>query len=355
MKTLWLVIGVAIAALFLYLAFRGVRMEELLGALTSASYGWLLPATVLYAADYWLRAERWRELVAPIHTAPTRRLLSLLVLGNTVNNVLPARVGDVTRAMLCKVRFGMSRSAALATIVVEKIFDGVATLAFFVAAAHFSPLWWGKHTVSGSFVGKFSEDQFVTWVQRLIGVAGWVFLLALACCAVGIALQSRAAALIERLARVLPGRAGAAAHRFGRMFLEGLAVFRSPAGLVAAALLSAGIWACEAGVYYCVARAFGILLPAAALLMLVSLVNLAVTIPSTPGFWGTFEIASVGVLKLFGVSQGLAGAFTLVVHVFLIVTVVAAGSVAMVREHLHISELREIERGALAGEPEGQA
>jgi len=352
MRRLKAAIGLALAAACLYFVFRNVDVGAVAEAFGQFKAYWLLPALALYAADYWLRAERWRELLAPIQKAKTATLLDLLVIGNTVNNVLPARLGDVTRAVLCKRRFGMSRSSALATIFVEKIGDGVATLGFFLAAVALSPKDLGQHGGVKELVGGMTESQFVSWMNLAMRVSAWIFGLALLFSILGIAFRSRTARLIEWTAARAPGRLGATLHRIGHMFLEGLSVLKSPAGMAATAVITLLLWAAEAGVYYTIGRGFHEPIPFAAIVMLVAIVNLAVMLPSSPGFWGPFELVAIGVLKLFGVSGGVAVAFTLVTHLFLIVPLAGAGALAMAREHLHLKDVREAETSAAEPDPE---
>ena len=53
---LW--VGLLISLLFLYIAFRGLRFDELGDALTQANYWWILPGVVVYFIGVWIRS--WR-------------------------------------------------------------------------------------------------------------------------------------------------------------------------------------------------------------------------------------------------------------------------------------------------------
>ena len=54
---------------------------------------WIIPATAVYFVGIWLRAIRWRLLMLPFADVPSARLASVILIGFTVNNVLPLRLG----------------------------------------------------------------------------------------------------------------------------------------------------------------------------------------------------------------------------------------------------------------------
>src|SRR5690606_21146000 len=81
----------------------------------------------------WTRAQRWAVILRPIAPLGQREAASLLTIGLAANNVLPARTGEIVRAVLLKRQRGISGFAVLATIIVERIMDGL-VLALFLAA-----------------------------------------------------------------------------------------------------------------------------------------------------------------------------------------------------------------------------
>src|SRR6478672_1547305 len=80
-------------------------------------------------------AWRWRHLLAPL-MAPAPGLPALFgmtMTGYFFNTFFPARAGDLMRAHLLSRRSGLSRTTILATVVIEKLFDGLALLVLLVA------------------------------------------------------------------------------------------------------------------------------------------------------------------------------------------------------------------------------
>src|SRR5512136_1810601 len=123
----WL--GVLISAACLYWALQGKDFAGLWQALQNAQYLWLVPGVAVYFVGVWVRSWRWHYLLRPLKKIPTRTMFPIVCIGYMGNNIYPARAGEVLRAVILKDRQGVPVSASLATIIVERIFDGVVMLA----------------------------------------------------------------------------------------------------------------------------------------------------------------------------------------------------------------------------------
>ncbi len=124
----WL--GLVISAVFLYFSLRGLKLDEVWGQVQTANYIWLIPGVAVYFVGVWARAWRWHYLLRPLKKIPTATMFPIVTIGYMGNNIYPARAGEVLRAAVLKQREGVPISASLATIIVERIFDGVVMLAF---------------------------------------------------------------------------------------------------------------------------------------------------------------------------------------------------------------------------------
>jgi len=319
----WL--GIAISAVFLYVAFRGQDIGDLRRAVGAASLWWLLPALVLYFIGVWVRATRWSFLIRPLADVNSRALLPIVVVGYMANNVLPLRTGELVRAYLIRRNYGVRKTSVLATIAVERIFDGFTMLAFMLAAT--------------SFVSFTSELQhlaiiaFVLFTGLLIGL----FLLTL-----GGDLLDR---LLQVLLGPLPPRVADTVERLTESFLGGLGVFRKRRDLLAVASLSVLAWLFEASMYYTIARGFG---PAirdtmgiAATLMTTGVANMATLIPSSPGYIGQFEFGVRLVLNgALRVPETQALAYAILVHAALYFPITIWGVVEWSRQQFSFSDIR---------------
>ena len=76
------IIGAAVSLLFVWLALRDVDWSAFLGAMGSAAPLPLLAAAGFAMLGVYLRAVRWRFMVAPIKWVGTWRLFEVLLVGS---------------------------------------------------------------------------------------------------------------------------------------------------------------------------------------------------------------------------------------------------------------------------------
>lgn len=313
------VVGLVVSAVALWLAFRGLHLDELLDAFRRANYLFLLPAAVLILADYWFRTLRWRIILAPTKKIPAQRLFPTLVVGFAANNVIPARVGELWRVWGVSQREGVSKSLALATLVVERVFDGF-TLLFLLAV--FS-IW---QPLTGQ--ARFMEYAFlVLFGVILVGLLMLLFL------------EPFTLRLAATLMWPIPPRFRTRALGMIRNFAQGLHSLRRPGmlgGIMGTSLLA---WLCEAGGYFVLMQGFGLPLDpirmAGAAIFTLCLINLGILLPAAPGYVGTFE--SFGKLALvggFGVGEELALGVVVVSHGLQYALITGLGFVFAAREGL---------------------
>src|SRR5258708_6360296 len=147
----WL--GVFISIVFIWLSVHGLKLSEFWSTVQKANYIWLVPGIGVYFIAVWVRAWRWHYLLGPIKKIPTKTMFPITTIGYMGNNIYPARAGEVLRAVILKRREGVPVSASLATIIVERIFDGVVMLAFvFVNLPELAKL-----TGNSGFVGNIEQ------------------------------------------------------------------------------------------------------------------------------------------------------------------------------------------------------
>ena len=314
----WL--GFVLSGLFLYLALRGLRLGEVWEPLTSASYGWLLPGVAVYFLAVVVRAWRWHYLLRPVKAISTRAMFPIVTIGYMGNNIYPARAGEVLRAFVLKRKEQVSISASLATIIVERVFDGVVMLAFvFLNLPELTKL-----TSSSGFIGNI--QSLALWGAGVFLGVLVIFLLAAM-----FPFQAEKA-LTWLVLNLIPERFRDSVLDVGMRFLGGLESLRSPQEALMVFLTSVVIWLLETGKYWLVMQAFPFEVSFFALMLMNGIVNLATTVPSAPGYIGTFDAPGIAVLVAYGVAQGVAAGYTLVLHVALWVPITLVGAYFMMRE-----------------------
>ena len=321
---IWL--GVLISILFIWLALRGLRLEEFWDSVKQANYIWLLPGIGVYFIGVWVRAWRWHYLLGPIKKIPTKTMFPITTIGYMGNNIYPARAGEVLRAVILKRREGVSVSASLATIIVERIFDGVVMLAFvFLNLPELA-----RMTGASGFVGN---------IQQVAVIGTGVFLSALAVFLIA-AMFPHATMKVGLwiIYRFVPGRFHERIIRLTNKFLDGLASLRSPFNVLMVFFTSVIIWLLETGKYWFVMHAFDFSVSFFALMLMNGIVNLATTIPSAPGYIGTFDAPGIAVLTAYGVEHSVAAGYTLVLHVALWLPITLLGAYYLAHEGIKWSD-----------------
>ena len=132
MKTRWRLLSVSISGLFLLAIFWQVDTQQIKEALKTADYAYVPLAVLLTLLTNILRSYRWKYLLNPIRPISIVSVFSGVAIGSMANNVLPARLGELVRSYFLGQKEDLSKSSTLATIVVERLFDGF-TLLFFLA------------------------------------------------------------------------------------------------------------------------------------------------------------------------------------------------------------------------------
>ncbi len=128
-KRVWraarMVLGLALAAAFLALAFRDIEWDQLAQVARGANPVMLVGTLLLGSINLGIRALRWHVLLAPGRPGRLLETFWVLAVGYLGNNVLPMRAGDLGRSYLMGRRSGMGGSFALATTAAERVFDAI--------------------------------------------------------------------------------------------------------------------------------------------------------------------------------------------------------------------------------------
>jgi hypothetical protein len=322
----WL--GVLISLAFLWLALRGLHLGDVWATLQKAKYIWLIPGVIVYFLGVWARAWRWHYLLRPVKAIPTRTMFPIVAIGYMGNNIYPARAGEVLRAVVLKRREQVPISASLATIIVERVYDGVVMLAFvFLNLPELARL-----TADSGFVGN---------IQNLALWGAGAFLGALAAFLLAAMFPYQAEGILRRVVTALvPARYQDRLLGVVLRFLGGLESLRSPREALMVFLTSVVIWLFETGKYWFVMHAFPFQVSFFALMLMNGIVNLATTLPSAPGYVGTFDAPGIAVLKAYGVAGAPAAGYTLVLHVALWLPITALGAYYLMQEGITWSSLQ---------------
>jgi uncharacterized protein (TIRG00374 family) len=352
-KSRQFIIGLVISLIFLAWALSNEPLDQVWNAVLRANYWSLIPALALYFTGVWIRAIRWRILLKPLMPRITlNRTFEVVTIGYMANNILPARIGELVRAYVLSRSEGVRKTTTLATILVERIFDGLIMVGFAASVILFVILFDRDMLSTGQGHNLGTLIQSLDWLITASAVA---FLGALVAFIAIASSQSRMQKVVNIALRFLPGKLHDRAARLATAFVDGLASLRSPASLAAVFGLSILAWLFETGMYYVLGTwGFGLatddgtgrLLPFYAYMLATAFVNLSTLIPQGPGYVGVFDaIAKVVLVGAFGVPAAAATSYVLVLHYpALLLPITLLGFFYMGRESLSWKELTGLEK-----------
>jgi uncharacterized membrane protein YbhN (UPF0104 family) len=127
-RTIVAVLGLAFGAVTLFAATRGVSTADLKLAFSRVDGWWVGAALAAYAAALPMRGFRWALLLNQISPESQTTALEATIVGFAANYLLPARLGELFRADYLKRISGLSRTAAIGSIGVERTVDGLTVL-----------------------------------------------------------------------------------------------------------------------------------------------------------------------------------------------------------------------------------
>jgi uncharacterized protein (TIRG00374 family) len=323
-RKLWF--GIVISSVLLIIAFRNVDLELLFLSVKSTSLLLVVPVVALTVMFYLIRALRWFYLLEPIKKTSISNLFSSTVIGFAANFVLPVRLGELARATYIGRLESISKSSSLATIVVERLFDVFTILLIALVVILFGdvpPEW--------ESVGRaIRTGGFLLVVLFVIAI----FLV--------IALREKTDSFVTiagKLLFFLPWRTREKAVDVLKDFRSGLCLVKGPPQLLAVVFYSLTLWALAVIQIYILGLAMGLSLPFLAPFLILTLICIGVTLPSAPGYIGTFHLACQYGLIFYGFSREKALSMAIVLHAAGFIPTIIVGSIILMIYHFPVRRL----------------
>ena len=325
----------SLSAFFLYIAFRGTDFGEIFAAIRKANYVWLLAGFCVMMLSHVVRAWRWRYLLEPVKPGiPLRSLFSGVMIGYFVNNILP-RAGELARPYAIRRTESVPASAALGTVVVERILDTLMFLAlvFAIPIVYDGPLL----------------DSF-PWLPRAGMILMVVMIPILALPLVLMLRRDWTDAVVRAAARILPARFGERVKWSAHSFLDGFLFLKKPVGAIVTLSTTVVIWGLYMMSMYCSFFGFGLqeTLDVRAAFVTLAISSIGIAIP-TPGGTGTYHaFVSQTLTQLFAVEGALALSYATATHAIMFIGVSVIGAYYLMTDQLSLSEA--VKGGAKGGE-----
>jgi glycosyltransferase 2 family protein len=305
MKKAKVIIGILLSIFFLWLAFLKVDFTELKAALESADYTLIIFAAFLNGFSFVPRAYRWKLLLKPLKESSFGNAFGCLSVGFMANSVLPARGGELLRAFIIGKIENISKSASFATILIERVLDLITLLLFMLI---FLPL-----------ISNNPITYKIFWATLAIITLAIIFLITL----------EKNTKLTDFLVKLFPSQVKKRVRNFLEAFRKGLKILSDPKILFYTFLLSLFTWSFYAIVYYILFISFGLELSLGIAFIVLTISSLGISIPSSPGFIGTYHFLVTFSLGLFQVQKSVALSYSIAAWAVNFLPIVFIGFVAL--------------------------
>lgn len=321
------IVGFAITVGLLWWALRTVSPGEVLYHL-KRSDPWIFTASIICATLIFpLRARRWRTILDPVYPRiPFSPLWRSTAVGMALNNLIPARVGEVARAYSLTTVTNVPFPAAVGSLAVDRLFDAIVLLSMGVIGI-LSPGFPPDVTIAGQSLSHFALLGASFICVLLVAVYSLVYM--------PVAFTSFFRATVGRLFPKISDRGAEALLNFR----DGLIVLRHPGHVISILLWTIAHWLMNTLAFWLGMIAVGIEAPFSAALLMQTIIGLGVAVPASPGFFGVFEKAAILGLSLYSVPVALSTSWAFGYHILSFIPITLIGMYYFVRMDLNLSRI----------------
>jgi len=294
------IIGIIVSSAAVYWLFKQFDIYQIGGIYKEINLVYLVVVPFLVVMSFAARAQRWRLLLE--HQPPARfwSSFSALMIGCLLNNFLPARAGDVARALELGRTEAVSRTKVVVTLVTERAIDLAATLViicFVLLTYPALPEWLISASVAAASL-TFGGLAFLS------------------------AAHFAGRHVLPHITIIIKKRFPSVAQRMEQLIysaLDGLSGMFRPRRAAGFLLLTVIIWVVEVGIVVMVAWSVDLHLSFGNALFLLLVLAIGSMIPASPGMLGTYELLGVTALRLLGYEGQSGLAFVIFLHIITLV------------------------------------
>jgi hypothetical protein len=317
-----LIAGIFLGTVLVYLSLRGIDFREVADGFRQIRVDYVLLFLAIVFCVQLLRSFRWGLMLRPLERVNQISLFSVSSVGFLAIISLPARLGELARPYLITKKSQIKMTAALGTILVERVCDSIAILIIFGVALFFVPF-------------------LPPWLVRSALLVSLLTLIFLAVMIIMLMKRDAALKALAPLINRLPERFAGKIDGLLHQLIDGFKIFSDIKLLLLVVLLSVLIWMINTAAIYTLFHAFAFNLSfiAATVTMIILLIGIA--IPTAPGFIGNWHYACILGLTLFNVSKSEALTFAVIYHFLSMGIVVALGLIFLPFNKFSIADMKK--------------
>ena len=319
-KTIVTISGFIVSIVMLYFSLKGINEGAIFETLKKTDYRLVFIPLLFISFSIMLSSFKWQKISG--NNVKFSDTFTSLMIGLFVNNVLPARIGEVARGYVLSKRTGISFTYTISTVFVDRIFDLAGLLLITL-------LFFPKH----SLPVKVSQAIYI-----LIGL--------LTVCIIMIIALSR-----ERFANAIAGQLNRIQRpflaKFAKRIIEiqgNLKRIQSPLNILLFIVIAFLQWLSMSTALYFVMLTLGVKISFIYVPFVCALLNMGLTIPSSPGYIGVYQFLLVYLLSIFDVPKYEGFTVSVLFQASWYIPYNLIGFSLLLKEHLKIGEIRKLSK-----------
>ena len=301
-----IIIGILVSVICLYFAFRGINIKESIEIVKNINVVYFLISLVLSVVIIALRGLRWECFIPLKKPIKKRTIVMATYIGYMGNNILPAKLGEVARAYILGVKENVSKSALIASVVTERLFDVITGGVILTLSVIFIPNL--PKTVTYAAIALF-----------VFSMAGFLVLIFL------VWKREFAHKFFHKIFGILPKNIGEKLIEFSCNFIDGIGFKNDPKHIFLIFFYTFLYLIGQVLTISFLLTAFNIKASVMIALFMFAVGGFGFAVPSAPSGIGPFEWAVIFGLSLIGVERNIAAPYALIYHIMGIVPIVIIG------------------------------
>lgn len=313
-------LGFLLSGLLFYLAIRGMRWELFTETLSKLDLKLIFVPILFVILSCAISSAKWKKIAG--YGVEFKEAFVSLMIGLFINNVLPARIGEIARAYVLSKKKAISFTYSVSTVLLDRFFDliGLLLLTFL-----FFPRSSLPSRISGFLIG------FVGFMLLCVGIL------------ISATKESFLSRIVERLAKKGKPFSQTVIDRILEIH-NNLKRINSTSNIAYLSLLAFLQWFSMSVSLYLVIRCFKVPVNPLHVPFVCAVLNMGITLPSSPGYIGLYQFLLVYLLSIFGVPKHESFPISIVYHAIWYLPYNVLGLIFLLSEQLRLKELSTLKR-----------
>ncbi|MEE8340732.1 MAG: lysylphosphatidylglycerol synthase transmembrane domain-containing protein [Candidatus Neomarinimicrobiota bacterium] len=317
-------IGLLLSVVGLFYAFRQFNWAEFIELLRGVNYWFLFAAVAIQLATVWIRALRWKWLLAPIDNVSIKLLFDATMIGYFGNNVLPLRMGELLRAYVVSNNTKISTSKVIGTLIVDRMLDFLALIFFAIFFLFFSDL---------------------IDIPKSIMIFSIILILILFIIIIMVGSKNPNWENIKNRYKIFQSKFGSKIFDIVANIISGLSVLNKTPHKIGVYSFIALLWIMYYISFILILKGVNLELSIMNAGVLYVLLVVSISIPAAPGYIGTYHATCVAVLtNIYNISLNTSQTFAVLSHAVIFIPFVLIGAIFFLKNSLNFSKLKSLDK-----------